>query len=153
MQEAVLDLVGEERAQTLGSSDSGRFGQQFGVEVGAAHLAYLALVDESVHNGHRVPDRHLRVWPVQLVQVDVVGAELIEAAFDSLPDVCRRAAAGVRNPRDGHSKLGGDDDLVAAMAEGRPEKQLGLSVAVVVRSVEDIDSAIEGLIDHGLAPT
>jgi hypothetical protein len=85
---------------------------------------------------------------VEQVQVEVVCAELGEAALDRPPDVCRRRSTGAGDTRDRHSKLGGDDDLVAPMAEGRTEKRFGLPVAVVVRSVEDLDSGIESLVDH-----
>ena len=59
-----------------------RLVEQVGAEVGAADLADLALGHQLAQRAERFGDRGLRVGQVQLVEVDVVGAEPGQAVLD-----------------------------------------------------------------------
>ena len=83
------------------------------------------------------------VGHVQVVEVDVVGAEALERSGDGAarrprargPPACRAIAA--------EADLGGDDDAVAIAAEGAAEDALGLAVVVCVGGVEHADAPLE----------
>ncbi len=98
---------------------------------GQAEVADLALGDELGHGADGLLDRGVGVDAVLVVEVDVVGAEPLQRAFDREADVRRAAvepaAAGV-----GHEpELGGQHDLVAAALEGAADELL-----VGVRAVD-----------------
>ena len=58
--------------------------------------AHLALVDEIAERAERLVDVGCRIGPVDLVQVDVVGAEAAQAVLALLDDPAARLAAHVR---------------------------------------------------------
>ena len=59
----------------------------------------------------------LGIGPVLLVQVDAVGAEAPQAAFDRFGDPPGAGAGVARVVVDRGDELGGDDDLVAPAGE------------------------------------
>ena len=63
------------------------FDQLPGVEVAAPDVADPPLAHEVVQGPHRLLNRGVRVGPVDLVQVDVVGPEPLEAGVARLDDV------------------------------------------------------------------
>jgi len=84
--------------------------------LGQSDVVDLALGNQFRQGTDGVLDGRVRVDPVLVVQVDVIGAQPGEGAFDRGADVRRAAvegagtAAGVRN----HAELGGQHDVVAA---------------------------------------
>ena len=87
---------------------------------------------------------------MELVDVDPVGAEALQAALARVPHEGRRpvvgqlplpARAGVRVPV--VADLGRVDDVVAPPLEGLREQRLAPPVAVGVGRVEERDAAIE----------
>ena len=95
--QGVLRLQGGDRVDGVGAAD------RVGSGLGQADVADLALGDEFGEGADGVFDRRLRVDPVLVVEVDVVGAEPLERALDRGADVRRAAvevagaAAGVRD--------------------------------------------------------
>jgi hypothetical protein len=105
-----------------------------------ADLAFLLELLERAHG--------LRVWDVlvgrvELVEVDAVGAQAAQASLDRGGDR-RRAGAGRQGRAVAHAELGGDDDVVAAGAQGDAEQLLAAAAAVDVRRVEQVDPGVEG---------
>jgi hypothetical protein len=86
---------------------------------------------------------------VLLVQVDAVGAETPQAAFDRLGDPARARAGVARVVVDRGDELGGDDHLVAPAGERAAEVQLRAGAAVDVRGVEKVDADVEAGVDDG----
>ena len=95
-----------------------------------AHLAGRHLIG---HRPHRLLDRHTGVDAVQEPQVDVVEAQVGQAAVDGPPQVLGVAAAG----------LGGDDRLVASAGHRPPDVRLAASVAVRLGRVDQRDPGVE----------
>ena len=75
----------------VGSAD------RVGPGLGQADVADLALRDQLGEGADGVLDGRVRVDPVLVVQVDVVGAEPLQGPFDRGADV-RRAAVEVPGP-------------------------------------------------------
>ena len=96
-----------------------------------------------------VLDRRVRVDPVLVVQVDVVGAEPLQGALDGGADVGRAAvehagaASGVRH----QAELRRHHDLVAATLDGPPDQLLVEEGAVDLGGVEVGDAQVERPVD------
>src|ERR1035437_1184504 len=121
-------------------------------------MAYLA----GRHGfGHRTPGllhRHFRVYPVQLVEVHVVGAEPAQAVVDRLPNVLGTAVVdddrGVVGTagRVAHDQadLGGQHRAPAvAPGQGPADKLLVGLGPVDVSGVDKAHAAVERGPDHG----
>ena len=86
---------------------------------------------------------------VELQQVDAIGAEPAQASLRGGDD--RRSARAFRElAAVAHPELGGDDDVVAPIAEGPSEQFLAAAFAVHVGGVEQRDASVDGRIDHRL---
>src|SRR6185295_14912780 len=95
-------------------------------EVGVTEITHLSGPDEVVEGGERLFDRGGRVGRVDLVEVDVVGAEVAQRILDGPDDVAPPTpgipveavrAAGIV------AELGRHDRLVAPLPESCPEGQ------------------------------
>ena len=116
----VLGLQRGDRVHGVGAAD------RVGAGLGQADVADLALGDQLGQRADGVLDRGVRVDPVLVVQVDVVGAEPLQRALDRGADVGRAAvedagaAAGVRD----EAELRRQHDLVAAALDGPADELL-----------------------------
>src|SRR5262249_53566509 len=88
-----------------------------------------------------------QVLAVNLVQVDVVGTEPPQARVAGLADVLARGALGVRSRADGHSALGGDDELRAPTPHRLAADRLRHGAGVGVGGVEEVAASVEEPID------
>ena len=117
--QGVLRLQRGDRVHGVGAADCG------GAGLGQADVADLALGDQLGQGADGVLDGGLRVDPVLVVQVDVVGAEPLQRPLDCGADVRRAAvedagaATGVRDD----AELRRQHHLVAAALDG-PADQL-----------------------------
>ena len=78
---------------------------------------------------------------MDLVEIDVIGAEPVQARLERAGYARRRRTAG-------QAELGGDLDLRPARAQGPADEVLGLAVAVGLGGIEEGDAGIDGRIDH-----
>ena len=97
--------------------------------------------DQLGQGAQRLGHRGLLVRRVQLVEVDVVGAQPLQAVLEGGADVGRRGPALV--PLVGDAELGGQHDLVAPGPERGAEVGLALGAPVDVGGVEEGDAGIE----------
>src|SRR4051794_23431821 len=115
----------------------------------------------------------MRVEPVQLVDVDVVGAESAQAGLETVDQVLAREAvvrggdtgapaSGVVEPvaADGQPQVGlgvahsradlrAEDDLIASAADRLAEDLLARTGAVDVSGVEGVDPPVQSGADKG----
>ena len=75
------------------------------------------------------------IRPVDLIEVDVVGAEVLQAAIAGSLYICRREVGG--------ADLGCDDRLLAAAGQALAKHLLGFACAVALGGVEEVDSGVE----------
>ena len=88
---------------------------------------------------------------MDLVEVDVVGAEAAERAVDRRHDVLARQPAVVGSSLIGIEDLGGDDDDCRACAKSfsaRPRTSSRRAERVHVGGVEEVDAEFEGAFDE-----
>jgi len=86
-----------------------------------------------------------------VIEVDGVDAEPLEARLAAAPHVPRAAV----NAEEGAvaaahvAKLGGEDDLLPAVADGAADELLVRANAVHVGGVEEINAELDGPVDRG----
>ena len=146
VEHVVADLVGHDRG------DGEALVHQSGGEVGDADVADLALGLEVFHSPHRFVPGSVEVGPVDEVDVDVVGAEGLEAevalGLDGLGASVADEGVGVVGLGD-DAGLGNDDDVVPVALEGVAHEGFGGAEAVGDGGVEEGDAEVEGAADGG----
>lgn len=118
-----------------------------GAVVGHAEIAHLALADQVAHGADRLLERRRVVLLVQIVDVDVAGAEPLQAGLDGAHDPMpgRAGAVGVRGALVG--ELGGDHPGVAVAGDGAADDPLGLAAGVGVGGVDEVHARVARLAD------
>jgi hypothetical protein len=98
-------------------------------------------------------DRRPGVPPMDLVEVDVVGAESAERGVDLAQDRLARQPGAVGSPAHPAVHLGGQDDLLAGREVGqRPAHDLlAGAVGVDVGRIEEVDARLDGPLHEGSA--
>jgi hypothetical protein len=104
-------------------------------------------VDEVGERGQRLLDVGVRVRPVDLIEVDVVGLQAAQRVLHLGHDPAPRVAplVGIIAHRLVH--LGRQDDVVAAPLECLAHDLLGLAVGVGVGGVNEVDPRVKRLVD------
>src|SRR6185369_669718 len=120
-------------------------------QVGRADVAHLAGAHQVVQRPQRLLDRRAAVGPVQLVQVDVVGFQALQAGLAGADDRAARSAEVVRSVAGAVAELGGDERLPALALQRDAQSLFRLADAVTVGGVEVVDAQGERLLHHGAA--
>ena len=107
-----------------------------------AEMADLAGADEVAHCVHGLGERRVQVFLVQIVNVDVVGAEPAQARVDCAHGPLTREAARVRSLPHGIGEFRGEHPLVALVRDGAAGHLLGTAAIVGVGSVDEIDACL-----------
>ena len=139
----VVGLHRLEAGKALAVGYAQRLGDAPGLPVGNADIAHLAAGDEVVERPQRLVDRRHRVGAVQLVEIDMIGLQPLQAAIDRVHDVAARGAALVGALAHGAMDLGGDHDirpLDAEIPERLAEQSLGGAEGVDVGGIEEVDA-------------
>ena len=115
-------------------------------EVAHTQRSHLPLALELAQQSGNFGDGSARIRPVNLVEIDIVGAQAAKAAFK-----LQAKAVGGRVGEDAalvpfQAGLGGDVKVLAAAKETHSpaDDLLGASVAVDGRCVDEIDAALDG---------
>jgi hypothetical protein len=106
-------------------------------------------VHEVGERGEGLLDRRVPIFPVELVEIDVVGAQPAQRLLDGLPHVAARPAVRPRrHDRTGEigAELRRDHDVGATALQDLAEHVLRLAVAI--GGVEQRDPFVEGGIEH-----
>lgn len=112
-------------------------------EVRAADVANFAFADELVEGVEGFFDRGHGVEGVELEEVDVVGLEAFEGAFNGIDEVIAARTDLVGAVAKGEGGFGADKALVAASTEGVAEDFFGSSAGVDVGGVEHCEAVFE----------
>ena len=141
--QGVLGLQRGDRMHRVGATDRG------GTGLRQPDVTNLALGDECGQGADGVLDGRLRIDPVLVVQVDVVGAQPLQGTLDGDADVRRaavedaRAAAGVRDD----AELRGQHHLVAAILDGPADELLVGEWTVDLGGVDVRDAEVQRSVD------
>src|SRR5947209_14946861 len=152
-----LDVATEQvvrRLQGLDGARAGELGHLRHIEVGDADVADLSLLDERIQRLRRLRERSRRIWPVNLVEVDVVDTESIQALLDSVPQPRGRGIAHQSPPLvDAQAALRRDHHLLTpcgkVVSQGPAQQPLRSSEAICLSRVEEVDAKLAGVADRG----
>ncbi|MCW0424987.1 hypothetical protein NB713_002930 [Xanthomonas sacchari] len=136
----VLALQRGDRMHRVRAADGGRGG------FGQAEEAHLALFHQPRHRPDRVLDRHVRIHPVLVVEVDVVHAEPAQAGLAGRLHVFRTAvdaACGRVVGVELDAELGRQHDLVAAPGQRLADQHFVGVRAVHVGGVDEADAVLD----------
>jgi hypothetical protein len=62
------------------------FLQLVGAEIRGAHIARFARADDIVKGAERFPERRARVWPMEQVNIKMVGSKIAQATLERRHD-------------------------------------------------------------------
>ena len=108
----------------------------------------MAVANELVERAHRLLDRCGRVEAVDLVQVDVIELQALQACLHPVEDVAARRAAHVRAGAGFAEDLGGHHHLVARhlqVAQRLAGDLLGHATRVHVGGVDEVHARVQRL--------
>ncbi|SNY46838.1 hypothetical protein SAMN05421748_10815 [Paractinoplanes atraurantiacus] len=114
--------------------------------VGGADRTDLAAAYEIGQGRQGLLQVGARIEAVDLVEVDVVGAQAAQGVLDRRHDPAAGGALPVRVVAHRPAELGGDHDAVAAALQGLADDLLGFAVRVDVRRVDEVDAGVQGLV-------
>ena len=108
----------------------------------------MPLLHQIIQRAQNFFDRRQRVESVQVINVDVIGAEPPQAGFASLNQMVARRSHIVRPLAHAEGRLGGDQDLVATSVDGLAEDRFRQAVRIDIGGIEQIDARVEADIDE-----
>ena len=106
----------------------------------------MAVADERVERLQRLLDRRRGIEAVDLIEIDMVEPEPLEALLALADDVTARGAARVRTVAHRPEHLGRDHDIVAGDAEvpdRLAEDALALAAGIDIGGVDEVDAGGE----------
>jgi hypothetical protein len=143
-----VQLLGAEPGQATAFRHPLGFDDFGGGQVGVPDGPHLARAQQVGQRAQRLLDVGAGLGVVELVEVEVVDAEAAQGPFDGGDDPAPGVAAPVRAGAHRAVALGGEDDVVAAAAQGLPDDPLAFAVAAVdVGGVDGGDAVVEGPVD------
>ena len=149
--EVVVVLHRDESRPAVAIGEVERLGELPGVHAARADVASLAGLHHVVERGERFFDRRFVIPAMDLVEVDVVGAEAAEAVVDFGEDRFAREAGAVRVGPHAAVDLGGEHDRIARghFLEQLADDFFAGAIGVDVGGVEEVDAGVERLLDEG----
>ena len=114
-------------------------------EIAHADRADLPLLIEREHRFSRLPERHLRIGPMNLVDVDVVGTQASQRVFHFLQDALARCVAKYLAVTPLDADLGGNDCIGTRtrFRYSASDDVLGYAEAVGGRGIDQCDPLIQ----------
>jgi hypothetical protein len=122
-----------------------------GRDLGQADVPDLALALEGLQRAELVLDRHLRVYAVQVTEIQPLTAQSAQARLDAGPEIARVA---VRSPDVGrgadHADLRGDEHVIGVRIQGMPDEGFSRVRTIGVGGVDVRDAVgVDRLAQHG----
>jgi hypothetical protein len=118
---------------------------------GVAQVTDLPGPDQVVQSRQSLLDRGSRIGRVELVQIDVIGAQTAQRRLDRAHDVAPGTARTVIDtvaPGHAHAELRRDHHVVPPSAQRRAELLLGAApISVDIRGVEEVDPHVQSRVD------
>ena len=142
--QAVRCLQGRDRPKPLGSLQIAH-----GVmKVQNPGKPDFALLNQSADFVPRVFQAFVVVRPVNLIEVDDINPEALQARFAFAADACaREIVPDVVLPIPDQSALAGDDDAGAAIGDGVANDFLAVAESVYRRGIDPVDAEFEGAVN------
>ena len=107
----------------------------------------FATVDQVRERRKRLLDVGVRVRPMDLVKIDMVGFQSAQRVFNRGHDPSPGSSLMVGLITHRPAELGREHHVVATPLERFPEDFLGLALGVRVRGVDEVDPRVQRLVD------
>ncbi len=123
-----------------------------GIHGRCADIESFALADDLIERFESFFDGGFVIEAVDLIEIDVIGTEALQAVIDGVMDVLAGEAAGVGIVTHGVEDFGGDDDLIARRAElaqGAAGDLFTGAEGIHIGSVEEVDAGFDGAAEEG----
>ena len=143
-----MRLVGREPLPALGVADPQRLHQAPRLEVRAGRVEDLAVAHEIVERPQHLLERRLMVDMMDVVEVEVVGLQPLQRAFDLLLDVQSRHTGIVGPPAHRIEELGGDDGVLALTLQRDTQHRFRGAADIGIGRVEEVHARIERGVHH-----
>ena len=143
----VIGLADHRAVDAEAVADVADFGDPPGAVVRDAEIAHLALPDQFAHRAHGLVQRRRMVFLMQIIDVDIVGAEPLQAFVGRLQHPAPRQPAAVGIVAHGVGELGGEHPVVPAVGNRAADHLLGIAAIIGVRGVDEIDAGLARLRD------
>ena len=114
-------------------------------KIGTTDRAHFSRAHEFIQGTKRFHDRCLRIRLMQLIQINPIGSQPSQTRFDRFPDIFRRCAPPAWLCF--HAELRRQNDLVAPLAEGAPQKVFALPFAVAIGGIKKGNAGFNCRID------
>ncbi len=118
---------------------------------GAREVKCSEFAHEVVKHPQRLVDRRHRIIAVNLVEVDVIELQPLQARLYGVEDMGAGGAAIVRAGPHQDIALGGDQDvrtLDTEITQGLPEQRLRLAGRIDIGGIDEIDTGVERMADE-----
>src|SRR5207237_6254479 len=101
------------------------------------------VLHEVVEGAHGLLEGDGAVGPVHEIDVDVVGAEVLQRVVDGRHGALTAAVTQVRLVAVVHAELADDDRLVAPTSQSLAQRSFGGAHAVALGGIEAVDAEVE----------
>ena len=128
----VIGLAGDRAIDAEPVADVADLGDPPGPVIRDAEIAHLALLDQFAHRAHGFLQRRRMIFLVQVVDVDKVGAEPLQAFIRSLQHPAPRQPAAIGIVADLVGELCRQDPVLPVVGNGATDFLLGLSAIIGV---------------------
>src|SRR5215468_10616342 len=123
-----------------------RFDDLLRREIRAAEEAHLSVPHQLVERAQGFLDWRLRVRAMQLVKIDPIGTQPLQARLDRVHDIAPRRPLELAGLIHRHAELAREHDRFALLAENASEALLRAAfVAVAVGGVDQVDAELDRL--------
>ncbi len=147
----VVGLADHRAVDTEPVADRGDRGDPPGAIIGDSEMTDLALANQITHRRHRRLERRVVVLLVEVIDIDVVGAETLQARIARLDDPFARQAALVRSVAHRVAQLGGEEPAITLLGDRRADDLFGAAVIIGVGGIDEVDPGVARLGDDALA--
>ena len=133
--ERIFGLNGRNRLNRMSLADRAR------TRLGETEVQDFTFLDEVLDCTGDILDRHVRIDPMLIVEINMIGPEPLEGCLDDPLDTLRSAVEADRAVNR-KTELGGDQNLVADRGEGLAHELLVCVGAVDFGCIEECDTPV-----------
>ncbi len=143
----VIGLADDRAVDAEPVADVADLGDTPGAVVRDAEIAHLAVADQIAHRAHGLVQRRRVVFLVQVIDVDVVGAEPLQALFRRLQHPAPRQPAVIGIVADRVGEFGRQHPVLPVVGNRAADHLLGVAAVVGIRRVDEVDAGLARLGD------
>ena len=146
--ERVMDLLADKTLAMLSRADAERLHDMPAGKIGAADIAHLAMAHEHIKRFHGFFQRCETIPFVQLIEVDDIGLQPLQARLAGAHQMMARRSGIVWPFAHREAGLGCKQHALAALADDLTDDFLGDTLRINIRRIDQVDAGIQRHIDE-----